>query len=313
MAHTPQKVAQPFHSRFGDVLLYFRKTPRNIVCPHFWEFKWAFGCPFECAYCYLQGTGWGDKHPRYRDLDSVLKKLDDAFKVPIKELPKNQPIIASSGELADSLMNPSMMEKIADKFEDQDQHKLLLLSKSANVKWLVSKPRKQTIVSFSLNPKYVFEKWEKKTAPPHKRIEAAKKVFDVGYETRLRIDPMIPVEGWAIKYKELIDDIFKNLDPERITLGTLRGLWKTIHYSNDDSWVKYLSDDKTGWGKKIDDDLRRSMYTTAINYLKDEYNYTKIGLCKETENMWRQVELDPGIYVSPLHNNWSKCQCNCVW
>ncbi len=313
MTQTPQKVSQPFTKTFGDVLLYFWKTPKSIVCPHFWELKWAFGCPSECAYCYLQGTGWGDKHPRYRALDFVLTKIDQSFKVPLKDLPKNKPIIASSGELADSLMNPTMMEKIADKYEEQDRHKLLLLSKVSNVGWLVAKNRRQTIVSFSLNPKSVARKWEKKTATPAKRINAAKSVFEAGYETRLRIDPMIPVDGWTVKYKELIDDIFKNLEPERITFGTLRGLWKTIHYSKDDSWVKYLSDDKTGWGKKIDNDLRRSMYTTVVNHLKDEYNYTKIALCKETENMWREIGLDPGTYVSPLHDNWKKCQCNCVW
>lgn len=313
MKQKPRQVTQPFRRRFGDVLIYFRKTPKDIVCPHFWEFKWAFGCPFGCAYCYLQGTGWGDKHPRYRDLDSILKKLDEAFEVPIKELPKNQPIIASSGELADSLMNPSMMEKIADKFEEQDNHKLLLLSKGANVRWLVRKPRKQTIVSFSLNPSFVAERWEKKTAPPKKRIEAAKKVFKVGYETRLRIDPMFPVEGWEEHYKGLIDEIFDNLFPERITFGTLRGLWKTIAYCDDDSWVKYLSPEKTGWGRKVDSDLRHLMYSTIINYLKDKHDYTRVALCKETETMWRRLELNPGTYVHSLHNNWDECKCNCVW
>ena len=313
MVQRPRQLTQPFRRRFGDVLVYFRKTPRDIVCPHFWEFKWAFGCPFECAYCYLQGTGWGDKHPRYKDLDSILEKLNEVFKTTIREMPKNKPIIASSGELADSLMNPYMMEKIADKFEEQDQHKLLLLSKGANVGWLVRKPRRQTIVSFSLNPKYVAEKWEKKTAPPKKRIEAARKVLDAGYETRLRIDPMIPIEGWEEQYKELIDEVFRNMHPERITLGTLRGLWKTIHYCNDDSWVKYLSSEKTGWGRKIDPDIRYLMYTTIINYLDDEYNYTKIALCKETDNIWKSIGIDPGNYVDPLHNNWNKCKCNCVW
>ena len=310
---TVPQVTQPFRRRFGDVLIYFRKTPRDIVCPHFWEFKWAFGCPFECAYCYLQGTGWGDKHPRYMDLNSVLEKLDVAFKTPIEELPKKQPIIASSGELADSLMNPSIMEKIADKFEEQDKHKLLLLSKGANVRWLVRRPRRQTIVSFSLNPKYVAERWEKKTAPPKKRIEAAKKVYDVGYETRLRIDPMIPVKGWEEHYKGLVDEIFDNLFPERITLGTLRGLWKTIMYCNDNSWVNFLSPHKTGWGRKVDSEKRLSMYSTVINYLKDEYGFTRIGLCKETEGMWRKLGMDPGEYLSPLENNWAKCICNCVW
>jgi len=45
----------------GSIIHRFDKTPvprepEDIVCPHFLELKWALGCPFNCAWCYLQGT-----------------------------------------------------------------------------------------------------------------------------------------------------------------------------------------------------------------------------------------------------------------
>ena len=46
----------------GSVIERFMHTKippteiNDIVCPHFLELKWAYGCPFNCAYCYLQGT-----------------------------------------------------------------------------------------------------------------------------------------------------------------------------------------------------------------------------------------------------------------
>jgi len=50
-------------SRVGDgsIITRFDKTPLpgsrgDVVCPHFLELKWATGCPYSCAWCYLQGT-----------------------------------------------------------------------------------------------------------------------------------------------------------------------------------------------------------------------------------------------------------------
>ena len=51
------------------------------------------------------------------------------------------------------------------------------------------------MVSFSLNAPVVSKVWEK--APKvEDRIEAARKVSEAGYETRIRIDPMVPVFEW---------------------------------------------------------------------------------------------------------------------
>ncbi|KAF5430506.1 spore photoproduct lyase, partial [Candidatus Methanomarinus sp.] len=66
---------------------------------------------------------------------------------------------------------------------------------------------------------------------------------------------MLPVENWKQKYVELLDDVFSNLIPERITFGSLRGLQSTINNSTDKSWVEYLSE-KSNWGKKVDFELR---------------------------------------------------------
>jgi spore photoproduct lyase len=205
-------------------------------------------------------------------------------------------------------MNPSRMEKIIDKFEEQNKHKLLLLTKSTKIEILLKRPRKQTIISFSINAPVPAKLWERSVPPPQKRIKAAKKVSEAGYETRLRIDPMVPVLNWKKEYIGLIDNIFANLRPSRITLGTLRGLQKTIMFCKDNSWVKYLSEKKTGWGKKLEFNERFSIYSTIITYLKEKYNFTNVALCKETKEMWNCLMMDPGSYP-----RWEKCRCNCVW
>jgi len=287
----------PFCRSFGNgIVRYFDKTPSSIVCPHFWELNWAYGCPFACDYCYLQGTFRGSKSPRYpRSLSQIFATLEEAF----AEIP--EPAIFNSGELADSFMNPPMMGEIADKFEEQGKHKLLLLTKSNNVKFLIEKPRRQIIVSFSLNAPKVWALWEHKTAPPGKRVEAAKRLVEAGYEVRFRIDPIFPIEGWQQCYDELFRLIFEKLPkgPERITLGMPRGLKKTLIYSKNRTWAKGLSE-KSGWGLKLPAEVRKTVYMFFLERLRAlGFNTGKIALCKETVSLSQELQMGR--------------RCNCVW
>ena len=287
------------------IIVYFSKTPFDIVCPHFWELRWAFGCPFECAYCYLQGTGRGNKSPKYRPINKVIKAIDKAFK---NDYFQKHPSIFNSGELSDSLMNPNNMRQIADYFETQKSHKLLLLTKSSNVNWLVKQTRKQTIVSFSMNASEVSKRWEKKAPLPEQRIEAAKQLIEAGYEVRIRIDPIFQIEGWQRHYENLIYSLFSTLpsDPDRITLGTPRGLTKTLVFAKDRSWEKIAFTDKpehSGWGKKAPVSIRKEIYLYFFDKMKSiGFEKEKISLCKETKSMWQELGL-----------NSASCRCNCVW
>ena len=107
----------------------------------------------------------------------------------------------------------------------------------------------------------VCEKWEK---APHvlRRIEAAKELSEAGYEVRIRIDPMVPIENWREHYLELLEIVFDKFIPERITLGSLRGLQSTINGCTDKTWVRYLKE-SSNWGKKIDLATRYAMYSLA--------------------------------------------------
>lgn len=289
------------------IVPFIGKTPPTIVCPNFIELRWAFGCDFDCAYCYLQGTGRGNKKFRNRPIDKVIRAIEKAFNY---EYYIKYPSIFNSGELTDSLMSIPLIKQIADKFEEQNTHKLLLLTKASNVKFLIEKPRKQTIVSFSINAPRVWKLWEHKTAPPEERIEAARKVSENGYETRIRIDPMVPIKGWEKDYCDLIDQIFGAFKPNRITLGSLRGLYKTIQYCKPEHrfWIRFLSEKETGWGKKIGFALRLSLYSVIINHLKEKHNFSDVALCKETPTVWEKLGMNPSTYPG-----WERCKCNCTW
>ncbi len=292
----------------GSIITRFDRTPlptkdTDIVCPHFLELKWAYGCPFDCAWCYLKGTF--RFHPtKTKPVFKDLSKIELHTRAFLEEVEK--PEILNTGEIADSLMGESLntpfSKFIIPMFEKQNKHKVLFLTKSDNIKNLLEiSPHNQVIVSFSLNANEVAKKWESGAPSVDRRIEASRKLNEAGYEVRVRIDPMVPVPEWEKLYLELAEKIFSSFVPSRITLGSLRGLQTTINGSTDKSWLQYLKEN-SNWGKKIDFSIRRNMYATLISFLKENYNYTDIGLCKETVEMWRSLGMD-----------YRKIKCNCIW
>jgi spore photoproduct lyase len=291
----------------GSIITRFDKTPlpkrqTDVVCPHFLELKWAYGCPYDCAWCYLKGTfrfrpeGKSPVIKPYEKTELHTRRFLEEVKTPE---------ILNTGEIADSLMYENVerpfSKYIIPIFETQKLHKALFLTKSADVTNLLEiEPHNQAIISFSLNAIPVAKRWEK--APSVlKRIEAARKVFDAGYEVRIRIDPLVPIENWQDHYSQLLSSIFENFIPKRITLGSLRGLQSTINWCTDNSWVAYLKE-SSNWGKKIDFETRCAMYSIIVQQLKTDCRFDNIALCKETPQMWAALGMD-------YHN----IRCNCVW
>lgn len=290
-----QKLVDVRTSYGRGIVSQFGKTPPNIACGRFWELRWAFGCPFDCAYCYLRGTTKGDMKPRYIKLEYTLQALNEAFEG-IRE-----PSIFNSGELCDSWMNPTIMIQIIDKFETQQKHRLLTLTKSGlrspMIPLLLERPRRQTITAFSINATEVAKRYERLAPPPEERIRAAGLLSDAGYETRIRIDPIFPVENWMEHYGSLAFQILSAFEPNRIVLGTPRGLWKTIAFAKkagvDMSWTRYFSNEQTGWGKKLPFDVRKTIYQFMYDQLSNlGFDKNRISMCKEEVSMWKELRLN---------------------
>ncbi len=293
----------------GSIICLFNKTPHpknpnDVICPHFVELKWANGCYFGCAWCYLQGTyrfhpEW-KKKPNIKDYEKVELYLRTFLST------NSKPEILNAGELSDSLLTENTDRPFSSLLSNvfsanHIKHRVLFLTKSNRVENILKlNLQKYLIMSFTLNAEKVSKTWEKGAPSVDKRIEAARKVSEAGYETRIRIDPMMPIKNWERHYANLIDDMFDKFKPERITLGSLRGLQSTINAAKDKSWVVYLKE-KSNWGKKINFETRYEMYSALINYLKENYDYANVALCKETKEMWEKLRL-----------NYEEIRCNCV-
>jgi spore photoproduct lyase len=297
--------------RDGSIIRRFEKTPtpirdEDVVCPHFLELAWAGGCAFNCSWCYLKGTyRWrrnpsGIVPPSFKNRTLVEKDLRDFIDS------GSPPEVLNTGELCDSLMSEKMPEPFSEFIMPKvlgSKHRLLFVTKGVQVEhFLRNEWQRNAILSWSVNADSVAEQWERGAPTVEERLKAAQSVMEAGYEVRLRIDPIVPTVGWEDDYRRLIDQVFDHIWPERITLGTLRGLASTLAMSVDKSWTVYLSEN-SNWGKKSAFELRRRLYEVMVDSLRN-HGFERIGVCKETLKMWRYLR-HLGLWSEPM-------TCNCL-
>jgi len=297
--------------RDGRIIRRFDKTPTprkagDVVCPHFLELAWAGGCSFNCSWCYLKGTyRWrrnssGVVPPSFKDRALIERDLRDF-------LESGSPSeVLNTGELCDSLMSERSPKPFSEFIMSkvlESRHKVLFVTKAVHVEhFLMNEWQKNALLSWSVNADSVARRWELGAPTVEERLKAARLVTEAGYEVRLRIDPIVPIPGWEESYRGLLDQIFDHLWPERITLGTLRGLASTLTMSVDKSWTGYVSED-SNWGKKPPFELRRRLYEVLVDGLHTR-GFERIGVCKETLQMWRHL-VRLGLQREPMI-------CNCL-
>lgn len=297
----------------GSIIALFDKTPEpkkpsDVICPHFWELKYANGCKYDCQWCFLNGTF------RYQERGKApyLKKETTIDKDIRKALQKiEEPTLFNAGEVSDGLVYPgTMLNTVIPLFRDEHTnphgHKLLILTKSADTRSIAhAGANKSVIFAWSLNAIAVAQEWELHAPDPTERLRAARYAIEQGYEVRLRIDPMVPIERWDRHYKRIVKEIMKWAPwTTVITLGSLRGLQSTItackKKGKDTSWTDYLTD-KTNWGLRVPKETRVEMYQLIINELRKEEYDGHIALCKESQEIWKELGLDP-----------KETKCNCT-
>ena len=306
-------LGQPFEMRKRKTPFIHKmgRAPAGVVCPPYYVLSHGNGCPYACDYCCLQLPLCNVSRPvvfhqRQGLIDEVKRFLGHG-----------QACLLSAGESSDSLALDhltGLSEDLVSLFGRQDEqllfpkekrHKLLLVTKSVNVeRLLLVKERANVVVSFSLNSPEIALRYEHGTPHPYLRLEAAKRCQEAGYEVRIRIDPIIPEEGWESWYEPLLERIAGEMDTHglRFTLGTIRhnaGLRECAGRRGRDATVFDLATSREGADERhrLPVSLRRGVYGWFQERLPGD---ATVALCKETEELWCDLGLDP---VNP------KCNC----
>jgi spore photoproduct lyase len=272
-------------------LTLLRSTPVRTVCPNFYLLDHARGCNFNCSYCFLRDIEYNRKERRlFSDTDRLRQEIIDWVAKDDLET-----YLANAGNMTDGLSFEKerpiwgmLIETMREHAEAKSRpHTLLVVTKAGLDMcgaFLEHAPCRNVIVSFSINAPDAARDHEPGAAPSADRLAAAKKLRDLGWRVRVRMDPMIAGYDYAAVAREIAA-----IAPERVTLGTLRADPTLLPEVRDVPIFTLLEEPEPESIARYPRPNRMEMYTTVTNILRGK---TSIGLCEETDDVWAELGLD---------------------
>lgn len=309
-----------FITRAGrDTVDVFRQTDERIVCPDFHRIKLASnGCFYRCDWCYLKMT-YRAAFP-FITVRSGLERVKQRASKVLESSPG--PVMFNAGELADSLALEHLTGSVRELipwFAAQPKGYLFLLTKSNAVDPILDCDHQgRTVLTWSLNNETVSRRFELGAPSLHRRLEAARKAQQAGYRVRIRLDPIVPLPGWREMYARTVREIMEAIDPERITLGTLRfeesfmrmrrkllTTGEPLAKLMDGMQPMFPPHKVAGRSRPLQGKysfparLRTEIFACAAHEFA-RYTDSPLALCKESPDIWRSVGLEP-----------DRCLCSC--
>jgi spore photoproduct lyase len=284
---------------------FIKKCPGTCgySCCDYYIINLGIGCSFNCTYCYLN---------QYMNTPFIAYvNIEDAVDE-IKKFcsDKSSKIVRlGSGEFIDSIgfdgitnYNKVLIPKISNIANLLYEIK----TKSSQIDHLLElKHNNKVVISWSLNTEKVIAEDELGAANLNDRIKAAKKCQEAGYKIGFHFDPLIYYDNWQTDYKNVVDLIFKNINPENIawiSLGALRfnpKLKKIIMKKFPNSRIIYEElipglDGKLRYFIAI----RKKMFKTMVRYIGAYSKDTPVYLCMENKSLAREVGAIPSFFSS---------------
>ena len=278
------------------------------ACPNYWHFSPYGFCPYDCKYCYLAGTPGVKFSPTVKifvNIGEILNRIaGTASKL-------SEPMAFYLGKLQDGLaLDPltGYSRLIIPFFAQQKNARMTLLTKSANVDNLLDLDhRRHTILSWSLNPGEISDRFESNVPLPDERITAMQKCANAGYPLRAVIMPIIPIEGWQNIYVRFLEYLLESVPLSRITLGQICSYSVALQFTEkklgkNNPISKMLAKTKSKDGRiRFPVKLRIEVYRCLINTIKKLQPKLKIGLCMEEIDTFKALDMEDSIGC-----------CNCV-
>jgi hypothetical protein len=307
-------------SRGSDLIVHDWYGDKETFCPpRWWDLAIGSGpCGLGCRACFLMLTHriMRDplRHLLYDNLDDFVRAAERWLIDPGR---RRQHSLGVGIDRSDSLLYEGVIEHVrslAPLFGNPDINKngnrLVLLTKSSNTRYLAEicpKNRPFIVASFSLNPNSIADLWEGKwpdtderiTPPVSERLEAAKHAQELGFEVRVRIDPILTPDSWLDQYEAFVADVkARGIHFHSWTLGTYReknsqlDTWRELWGLPSMEWQPQDNElTRDGTHLRLSEKRRIEIYTNVKDMIRRQFPQARISLCKETHSVRKAVEL----------------------
>ena len=296
IANTPLSAGKKslWITRFkGDFLKPCPATGTEYLCCGYWVLNAQTHCPLDCTYCILQNylnvpliTVYVNTRNIAREIDKLLTRQPDRL------------FRMGTGELTDSLAFDPVTHFNEHLIRPALKRKMVLeiKTKTGLINHLPDIPKRNVLISWSLNPEDFIKTQEFKSAPLQARLQAALRAVRKGYRLGFHFDPLLLLPGWGKKYSELLEQLTSKIPESEvmwISLGSLRfppALKKTIEERFPKSmitaseFVKGL-DGKMRYFRPERVRLYRHVYSEIRKKWKDVFIY----FCMENKTVWNEV------------------------
>jgi len=279
----------------GDIVKGCPGTDKSYLCCNYQVINQTQNCPMHCSYCILQFYLNQPATVLYTNYDEIFTEL----KSKIERQPKRFFRIGT-GELGDSLaIDGSVLfaKQAIRVFAEIPNALLELKSKTTDIEDLLHLEHNgHTVLAWSLNPQEIIHQNEFTTAQLIPRLAAAQKAAEAGYLLAFHFDPILFYPNWEKLYSELIDELYRHIDPERIawiSLGSLRfppSMKEKIIERYPNTTIPYSEMVRGMDGKlRYARPLRLPMYKLIYQKLTAVPNPPFIYFCMESRLIWKEV------------------------
>lgn len=236
-------------------------------------------CIYDCEYCYLQGM--------YTSANIVVfVNMEDYF-AEVEEILKHDDVYLCISYDTDILSLEGLLGYTRLWIDFAKFHKNLKIeirTKSANFSSIEDiTPSDNVILAWTLSPDEVIKEYENKTPKLSERINSIKSAINKGWKIRLCFDPILYIPHWEMRYKNLIEEVFNEINSnciQDVSLGVFRvskDYLKKMRKQRQDSLVlNYPYETEGGissYSKDLRDKMLKYVYTLVKQYIPEDRIY----------------------------------------
>ena len=270
---------------------------KSVVCWNAFEFGSMTGCPHGCQYCREGKTG------NHIAVALNLEEYMEEVVGPTVERRPAQKCFRMIGWGADHItFEPEygFFELVTRKLSEYPERYAYFHTASANVDWIAGLPCKDRIIGvWSVASEDVARLLEPGSPPPVERLEAARRLQEMGLPVRLKFKPIVPIGNWRDGYARIIEEVFTRCRPESIGLALV--MWISIDTLGEWVDLDLLDPGYVEAARKAADELkgvptgpfphsvRAEIYRFFIKEVRRWDKEVPIYVSTESREMWEEL------------------------